>query len=153
MAVVPCVLLGVAEVKVPVKRLPQETLIRVAEVASWAVVHEDHEIVPKPEFSEDRENFIGEVDDYYALREVEVRVDEEAECHIVHGEKTILQHRKRDVAMVTPAKENLRVVYISRSDSFGRVAVVLQMKSKETMDQLFALFPVAAQQMASPSRY
>lgn len=151
MAVVPCVLLGVAEVKVPVKRLPQETLIRVAEVASWAVVHEDHEIVPKPEFSEDRENFIGEVDDYYALREVEVRVDEEAECHIVHGEKTILQHRKRDVAMVTPAKENLRVVYISRSDSFGRVAVVLQMKSKETMDQLFALFPVAAQQMASPS--
>lgn len=145
MTSVPCVLLGVAEVKVPVKRLPQETLVQVAKVAGWAVMHEGHETTQKTEFSEDRENFIGEVDNYYALREVEVKVDdEEKECHIVHGDKIILQHRTRDVVIVAPSKEYLRVVYISKSDSFGRVAVVLQMKSKETMEQLFALFPVAA---------
>lgn len=145
MTSVPCVLLGVAEVKVPVKRLPQETLVQVAKVAGWAVMHEGHETTQKTEYSEDRENFIGEVDNYYALREVEVKVDdEEKECHIVHGDKIILQHRTRDVVIVAPSKEYLRVVYISKSDSFGRVAVVLQMKSKETMEQLFALFPVAA---------
>ncbi|XP_045113241.1 uncharacterized protein LOC123505673 [Portunus trituberculatus] len=145
MASVTCVLLGVAEVKVPVKRLPQESLVQVANVAGWAVMHEGHEITQKTEMSEDRENFIGEVDNYYALREVEVKVDdEEKECHIVHGDKIILQHRTRDVVIVAPSKEYLRVVYISKSDSFGRVAVVLQMKSKETMEQLFALFPVTA---------
>ena len=151
MATVPCVLLGVAEVKVPVKRLPHETLIRVAEVAGWAVIHEGLDTTQKTEYSGDCETFIGEVDNYYALREVEVKVDEEGkECHIVHGEKTILQHRTRDVSIVTPSKEYLRIVYISKSNSYGRVAVVLQMISKESMNQLFALFPEAARPAPTP---
>ncbi|KAG0714969.1 Puratrophin-1 [Chionoecetes opilio] len=151
MAAVSCVLLGVAEVKVPVKRLPQEMLAWVAEVAGWAVMHKGLETAKATKISGDRENFIGEVDDYYALREVEVKVDEEQKiCHIIHCGKVILQHRTWDVAVVAPTKEYLRVVYISKSDSFARVAVVLQMKSKESMEQLFALFPAAVRSTPSP---
>lgn len=144
MAAVQCVLLGVAEVKVPIKRLPQETLTRVAEVAYWTLLHEDQGSVHVEDFSKDRETFIGEVDNYYSLREVEVRVNEEMEeCQIVHSNNIILQHNTKDVATLVPLKEFFRAVYISKSDSFGRTAVVLDLKSEEARQQLFALFPNA----------
>lgn len=145
MAAVQCVLLGVAEVKVPIKRLPQEMLTKVAEVAYWTVLHEGQEVSPKKDCPVDRESFIGEVDKYYSLREVEVRVNEEKEeCQIVHSDNVILQHNTKDVATVIPLKDFFRVVYISKSDSFGRTAVVLDLKSEEARQQLFALFPNAA---------
>lgn len=148
-AAVRCVLLGVAEVKVPIRRLPQETLDRVAEVAYWTVLHEGHEgqeAARKEDFVNDREFFIGEVDKYYALREVDVKVNEERdECRIVHGDSIILQHDTKDVATVVSLKDFFRVAYISKSDSFGRTAVVLDLKSEESRQQLFALFFRATQ--------
>ncbi|KAG7166037.1 uncharacterized protein LOC121870027 [Homarus americanus] len=137
------VLLGVAEVKLPLRRLPQELRSRIANVSHWAVVHGDYLDEDNKGLLEERQQYIGEVDNFYALREVEVKV-EEPECRVIEGTEVVLKHRTSDVIIITPVEESpTRVVYISRSDSFGRAAVVLQMKSQQDVNQLLALFPAA----------
>lgn len=157
MAAVKCVLLGVAEVKLPIRRLPQETLTKVAQQAYWTVLHEGNEshegeeTTQKKDLLDPCESFIGEVDKYYSLREVEVKVNEEGdECRVIHGDNIILQHGTKDVATLVPLKDFYRVVYISKSDSFGRAAVVLDLKSEESRQELFALFPNALRPNHSP---
>lgn len=155
MTAVQCVLLGVAEVKAPIKRLPQEMLTQVAKAAYWTIVHEGHVGQESQETSQKNvlnpcESFIGEVDKYYSLREVEVKVNEERECCIVHGDSIILQHNTKDVITMVSLKDFFRVVYISKSDSFGRTAVVLDLMSEESRQELFSLFPNASLHTHTP---
>lgn len=187
MASVTCVLMGVAEVKVPLQRLPREVRIKVANASHWAVLYSDRSDSDKPnkdgkgdneeakqnnieenkdtknrhteeskegrkdnvDLSRDSEKFIGEVDNFYGLREVEVRC-EDNQCQITHGVDTVLQHRTRDVIVVMAVKQ-LRVVYVTRCSSYSRAAVVLQMKTTQDMHQLLGLFPHAAIDPLRPS--
>ncbi|KAK3890059.1 hypothetical protein Pcinc_005974 [Petrolisthes cinctipes] len=182
MASVTCVLMGVAEVKVPLQRLPREVRIQVANASHWAVLycdrndgdkpkdgisrsdseepkqnsHEPKDIKNKHSISNDESNkdyrkdidlsresekFIGEVDNFYGLREVEVRC-EENQCQITHGDDTVMQHRTRDVIVAMSVKQ-LRVVYVTRCSSYSRAAVVLQMRTQQDIQQLLSLFPHA----------
>ncbi|XP_053627586.1 uncharacterized protein [Cherax quadricarinatus] len=151
MGSVTCVLLGVAEVKLPLRRLPQEVRTEIAYVSHWAVLHSGHtNEEDKQELLIRRQKFIGEVDNFYALREVVVKVIGE-QCQILQGSEVVLKHRTSDVIIATPVEGSpLRVVYISRSDSFGRAAVVLQMKTGSEVEQILALFSTAVPSKLSP---
>lgn len=142
MASVTCVLMGVAEVKLPLRRLPHEVRVHIANVSHWAVLHSGHtDDDDTSELLIQRRKCIGEVDNFYALREVVVKV-EDGECQVLQGAEVVLKHRTSDVIIATPVEESpLRVVYISRSDSFGRAAVVLQMRTTREVNQLMAFFP------------
>lgn len=147
MSSVTCVLLGVAEVKIPLRRLPQEVHAKIAQVSHWAVVYSDIHKTPEKEtdkeLAEGRDKFIGEVDNFYALQEVVVKVEED-QCQVLQGKNVVLNHRISDVIIAMALEEYVRrVVYISRSNSFGRAAVVLQMNTQQEVDDLLALFPHA----------
>lgn len=136
------VLLGVAEVKLPLRRLPQEMRTRVAVVSHDAVLHDETATKKEAqeEFLEERERFIGVVDGFYALQEVSVEVTD-GRCEVKRGQDVVLKHRVCDVIVATTIPEHSqRVVYITRDDSFGRAAVVLQMMSPKHVEKLLAFF-------------
>ncbi|XP_069997142.1 uncharacterized protein [Penaeus vannamei] len=148
------VLLGVAEVKLPLRRLPQEMRTHVAVVSHAAVLHDEtaSKKENQDEFLEERERFIGVVDGFYALQEVSVEVAD-GRCEVKRGQDVVLKHRLCDVIIATTIPEySQRVVYITRDDSFGRAAVVLQMMSLKHVEKLLEFFTVEdTARLAPPS--
>ncbi|XP_066971670.1 uncharacterized protein [Macrobrachium rosenbergii] len=151
MTSVTCVLLGVAEVKLPLRRLPPNKRVRVANIAHRAVLAPEPAPGEVSDELEEQRQAIGVIDAYYALDEVTVQIESDL-CEVKRGQDVVVMHKVRDVIIITPIKDiPTRVVYISRNDSFGRAAVVLQMRSSGEVEKLLSFFPEAVPATVGPT--
>ena len=121
------VFLGVAEVRLPLRLLPPERQPTVASLAYKAIT--------EAEITEDEKREIGVsigiIDAQYAFHEVTLDVIDEC-CLLKRGQEVILRHRVRDVIYGQEVGEkSINVIYITRSENFGRAAVVLMTKTAD----------------------
>ncbi|CAL4063011.1 unnamed protein product, partial [Meganyctiphanes norvegica] len=83
---------------------------------------------------------IGVVDSFYAMQEVELKT-QSGHCQIKSKDTVVLNHRVNDVIICLPIgdKKN-QVLYVTRSESYGRAAVLLQMVNDGLANQLINIF-------------
>lgn len=119
------VLLGVAEVKLPLRRLPEEQQVKVVEEIYGAVTEPPDDEEKKDE--ELRRRAVGEVDTFYAMQDV-VLEEEDKQCVLRCPKETILQFKLTDVMYAgTVGGTESQMIFVTRSENFGRAAVILQM--------------------------
>ncbi|XP_076061100.1 uncharacterized protein LOC143036949 [Oratosquilla oratoria] len=118
------VLLGVAEVRLPIRQMTLSERIRVANVCHDTLCNTSP--ASQDDLPQKRSNFIGVIDDLYAMQEVTI-VSDGRSTKIRKNETEILEHCSNDVHVAcTVEGRDSRIVYIYRSHGFGRAAVVLQ---------------------------
>ncbi|KAK7070535.1 hypothetical protein SK128_008563 [Halocaridina rubra] len=157
MSIVSGILLGVAEIKSPLRRLPQNDLVHIANLAYQVIFDNslkdqsehslentnDDQLEQSEKQRDELRNAIGALDYYYAMQEVDIHL-QEGLCEVKRHEDVVLRHRVADVIIITSV-EGIphRIIYMCRNDSFGRAAMVLQMHSVEDVEKLKVIFPMA----------
>ena len=126
------VFLGLAEVRLPLRLLPPERQPIVADLAYKAITELECSDEEKAEIMIS----IGCIDAQYAMQEVTLEIIEE-KCCLKRNEEVILRHKVRDVIFgkELPNKTG-NVIYITRSENFGRAAVLLMMKKSEMVFEI-----------------
>lgn len=137
------VLLGLAEVKVPLKKLTQEERSKMVHISYRQLLE-----IEKADSHSDEKRLkcIGVVDSFYALQEVDFVIAKGA-CCLLRKTEVILQYDLKDVIIALPASDCAsRVIVVGQTQSFGRTALVLQMQSREEVESLVEkVFPSSNQ--------
>ncbi|XP_018014062.1 uncharacterized protein LOC108671093 [Hyalella azteca] len=121
-------LVVMAEVKIPLRKLPEEDHPK--------LVHEVYKTLVSPKESALGKDFgkkaVGEVDTYFAGQIVVLKETEANHFTLSCMKEVILAFGLGDVMFIGAVEGCIsRVIFVARSQNFGRVAVVLQMETPE----------------------
>ena len=133
--VLPCngVLLGVAEVRLPLKHLSEKELGHVTHICYQQLLCLN---VTGATTEEQNLKCFGVIDSFYAMQEVSIHIQDD-NCLLKRKNEAILEWNYRDLIMATGALDYPnRLIILSYTKNFGKTAVILQMMTEETTKQV-----------------